>query len=54
MRVPTDAGRDYGLRLRYTRHASVLVNYSNPSQGKALTRLVLHNNFFNRILSRYP
>ncbi len=32
----------------------VLVNYSNPTQGYALTRLALHHNVFNRILGRYP
>lgn len=32
----------------------VLINYTNPTQGYALTRLALHNNVFNRILGRYP
>jgi pectate lyase len=32
----------------------VLVNYSNPAQGYALTRLSLYGNTFNRILGRYP
>ena len=32
----------------------VLINYSNPAQGYALTRLALHHNVFNRILGRYP
>lgn len=32
----------------------VLVNYSNPAHGYALTRLTLYGNTFNRILGRYP
>lgn len=32
----------------------VLINYSNPTHGYALTRLALHHNVFNRILGRYP